>query len=169
MKRAYLSVIVAVVIIAASVGGFEYYQNTQNTGHMSISVADAPIASGVAAVYIEFKAVSLHSNTSGWQNYSANETLNIWGLTISNASLLANISLHPGTYTMIRLYITSVIVNILGVNFTFTLNAPFAFINHPFTISAHSTTAVTVEFDLNADLNLQSKVFTPNVGFTVTS
>lgn len=110
--------------------------------------------------------MALHSNTSGWQNYTIDKTVNIYGLTTSNASLLTNISLHAGKYTMIRLYISKVNVIFSGTNETFSMSAQFAFINHPFTVSPHSTTTVIIEFDLHSDLNLQSKIFTPYVGYT---
>ncbi len=166
MKSKAIIGIVAVVIIAAGVGGYLYYNNTSTTGHMVVSVADAPVMSGVGAVYISFSAVELHSNTSGWTNYSVpSTTINILGLTTTNASLLTNITLHSGTYTTIRLFINSITVEILGANISFTMASKFAFINHPFTVSAHSTTGIIIDFNLNQDLNLNSRMFTPSVGF----
>ncbi|MHB8359621.1 MAG: DUF4382 domain-containing protein [Thermoplasmataceae archaeon] len=166
MKSKAIIGIVAVVIIAAGVGGYLYYTNTITTGHMAVSVADAPVMSGVGAVYISFSAVELHSNTSGWTNYSVpSTTINILGLTTTNASLLTNITLHSGTYTTIRLFINSITVEILGANISFTMASKFAFINHPFTVSAHSTTGIIIDFNLNQDLNLNSRMFTPSVGF----
>ena len=166
MKSKAIIGIVAVLIIAAGVGGYLYYNNTNTTGHMAVSVADAPVMSGVGAVYISFSAVELHSNTSGWTNYSVpSTTINILGLTTTNASLLTNITLHSGTYTTIRLFINSITVEILGANISFTMASKFAFINHPFTVSAHSTTGIIIDFNLNQDLNLNSRMFTPSVGF----
>ena len=158
--------IVVIVILAAGVGGFLYYRNAASDGNMALSVADAPAPSGVTGVYISFSAVELHSNTSGWTNYTVpSTTINILGLTTTNASLLTNITLHSGTYTTIRLFINNVTVKVLGSNVTFTLASKFAFINHPFTVSAHSTTGIIIDFNLNQDLNLNSKIFTPSVGF----
>lgn len=168
MKKAYVGIILAVVIIAGGYFGYSYYNSASNSGNMAIAVADAPVSGNVSAVYITFSPVALHSNSSGWQNYSlTTQTVNILGLTATNASLLSNISLHAGTYTMIRLYITKVTVEILGANISFSLQAPFAFINHPFTVSAHSTTEIVIDFNLNQDLNLNAKIFTPSVGFTM--
>jgi len=65
----------------------------------------------------------------------------------------------------IRLFVNKVTVEVLGANVTFTLASKFAFINHPFTVNAHSTTGIVIDFNLNQDLNLNSKIFTPNVGF----
>ncbi len=170
MKAISIAAIVVIIIVAAGgYFGYSYYKSSQDTGNMAISIADAPI-SGVSGVYITFSAVSLHSNSSGWVNYTVStHTIDILNLTATNASLLTNITLHAATYTMIRLYITNVTVDILGVNFNFSLNAPFAFINHPFKISAHSSQDVLIDFNLNQDLNLNAKIFTPNVGFTVQS
>jgi hypothetical protein len=51
--------IVIVVIIAAGIGGFLYYRNTASDGHMAVSVADAPVLSGVTGVYI-YRSVQLN-------------------------------------------------------------------------------------------------------------
>lgn len=167
-SKAIIGTAVVVVIIAAALGGFFYYDSTASTGHMAISVADTPVLSDVGAVYISFSAVELHSNTSGWTNYTVpSTTINILGLTATNASLLTNVSLHSGTYTTIRLFIKNVTVEVLGANISFTMASNFAFINHPFTVSAKSTTGIIIDFNLNQDLNLNSKVFTPNVGFVL--
>ena len=167
--KSVIAAVIVVVLVAAGVGGYFLYNSMQSNGNIAISVADANTLQQVDAVYITFGSVALHSNggnnSSGWMNYSVlTKTVNILGLTTSNASLLSNITLHAGKYTMIRLYITNVTVNILGVNYTFTLSAPYAFINRPFTVSAHSTTNVIIDFNLNSDLNLNSKIFTPYVG-----
>ena len=176
MKTTYV-IAVVVIILAAGLGSYAYvYEQGNNSGNMALSVADLNI-SGVTAVYIKFSEVSLHkapangSNSStqgGWSNYSVStRTIDILNLNANNAAVLGNISLSTGTYTMIRLYITSVTVTIYGNNFSFKLMAPYAFINHPFTISAHSTTNVMLDFNLVSDLNITSKVFTPSVGITV--
>lgn len=170
MESKYITAIVAVIIIAAGLTGLVYYQASQaatTNGHVAMKVADAPNSS-VSGVFITFSDVSLHNNASGWTNYSVKSTtVNILGLTATNASLLTNITLSAGTYTMIRLYITNVTVDMLGANITFSLKAPFAFINHPFKVSAHGNLNVVIEFNLTQDLNLTSNVFTPNVGVVV--
>ncbi|MGP6240254.1 DUF4382 domain-containing protein [Cuniculiplasma sp. SKW4] len=168
MKTKILIPVVAVVVILAGLGGYLYYAGEESSGNMAIMVADAPAMSGVTGVYITFSSVALHSNSSGWVNYSVpTTTINILGLTISNASLLSNITLHSGKYTMIRLYIKSVTVTVLGMNVSFTLASKFAFINHPFNISPHSTTKIVIDFNLSENLNLNSKIFTPNVGYVI--
>ncbi len=157
-------VIVVIVLVTGTVAYLGYFSNT---GTAKVYVQDAPI-SNVTAVYITFSEVALHGNKTGWANYSiSSTTVNILGLTTTNASLLKSITLQAERYTMIRLYISSVNVSILGQNYTFTLSSPFAFINHTFVVSAHSSTAIHIEFNLSQDLNLNAKIFTPNIGMVV--
>lgn len=170
MKAIWVVIVAMIILIAGGAYfGYSYFESSQNSGHMAISVADAPVP-GVSGVFITFTNVSIHSNTSGWVNYSvSSHTINILNLTTTNASLLTNVTLHAATYTMIRLYIKNVTVDLLGAKVNFTLNAPFVFINHPFRVTAHSNQEIMIDFNLNQDLNINSDVFTPNVGFTVQS
>ena len=168
MKTKSKIIISVIVVIALIAGGFTYlnYSNS-NTGKVSVYVEDAPIFN-VSAVYITFTNVSLHNTSSGWHTYTlTTTTVNILGLTTTNASLLSSFSIKVGNYTMIRLYITSVNVKIAGLNVSFTLASPDAFINHPFSVSAHSTTGLDIEFNLSQDLNINSRMFTPSIGVVV--
>lgn len=164
--KAAIAVIIAGVIIAA--GAFVYLNGfQQQKGTMKVYVQDAPIGNATA-VYVTFSAVAVHGNSTGWSNFTTGKTtVNILNLDTTNASLLKSVSLTAQKYTMIRLYIDSVNVTVLGQNVSLNLKAPFAFINHPFNVSAHSTTNVHIDFNLNNDINLQSRVFTPNIGVTV--
>lgn len=167
MKNSSKIAVIAVVLVALAAGTFTYLNYSNGQGTLNIYVQDAP-TSNVSAVYITFSAVSVHGNQSGWTNYTTgNTTVNILNLTTTNASLLKSITLNAEKYTMIRLYITSVNITENGKNVTFTLHAPFAFINHPFTVSKNSATKLNIDFNLNQDLNMQSKVFTPNIGMVV--
>ena len=170
MKVIWVVIVAMIILIAGGAYfGYSYFENSQSSGHMAISVADAPV-SGVTGVFITFTSASIHSNASGWVNYTVStHTINIFNLTTTNASLLTNITLHAATYTMIRLYIKNVTVDLLGAKVNFTLNAPFVFINHPFKVTAHSNQEVMIDFNLNQDLNVNSDVFTPYVGFSVQS
>lgn len=180
MKTIYAA-IVAVVIIAGGLGGYFYYNNLQGTtgltsgnistgqtsGNLAISVADAPMNASVQAVNITFSSVAINSNSTGWKNYSvSNTTVDILGLTTTNASLLSNITLQNGTYTMIRLYITNVTVEINNLSENFSMASYYAFIDHPFTVSGNTTTNVIIDFHLSSDLNTNAKIFTPDVGYT---
>ncbi len=168
MKPTAKIAVIAVVILAVAAGTLTYMTYFNNKGTLNVYVQDAPI-SNVSAVYITFDAVSVHGNQTNWTNYTVgNTTVNILNLTTTNASLLKSITLQAERYTMIRLYISSVVVTEQGKNVSFTLHAPFAFINHPFVVSHNSATNVNIEFNLNQDLNMQSKMFTPNIGMVVT-
>jgi hypothetical protein len=164
-NKVAIAVIIAAVVVSA--GAYVYISQYYNRGAMKVYVQDTPVIN-VNAVYLTFSAVSVHGNSSGWMNFSTGKTtINILNLDTTNASLLKSVSLSAQTYTMIRLYIYSVNVTVLGINISLNLSAPFAFINHPFTVSAHSTTVVHIDFNLINDINLQSRVFTPYVGITV--
>ena len=160
------NIVIVVVVIVLVVGVIFASLIVSNNGNLAVRVADHSI-SGVAAVYITFTEVALHGNQSGWiyHNLTRPVTINILGLTISNASLLANISLSAQKYTMLRLYISNVTVEITGVgNVTFRLSSPYAFINHPVDIPAHKTVTVIIDFSIQQSLNLNSKIFTPYIG-----
>ena len=168
MKTSAKIAVIAVVIIAVAAGAFVSlnYLN-KGTGTLNVYVQDAPTAN-VSAVYITFSAVSVHGNQTNWTNYSVGKTtVNILNLTTTNASLLKSVTLQAQKYTMIRLYISSVNVTVNGSNVSFALKAPFAFINHPFTVSKNSATQLNIDFNLNQDLNMQSQIFTPNIGMVV--
>jgi hypothetical protein len=161
-------IISVIVVIALIAGGFTYlnYSNS-NTGKVNVYVEDAPILN-VSAVYITFANFSLHNTSSGWSTHNVTTTtINIFNVTSANATLLTTLDIKAGNYTMIRLYLTSVSVEIAGVSVSFTLASHDAFINHPFTVSAHSTTNLNIEFNLSQDLNINSRIFTPNIGVVV--
>lgn len=159
--------IIAVVVVAVIIGSLGYYFLVPANSRLSIEVADQP-TSDISAVYITFSTVALHGNTSGWKNYTLpTKTVDILGLTTSNASLLGTITLTPQKYTMLRIHIQNVTVVVAGVHINLTLASSFGFINHPFDISAHSSSDVIIEFDLQSDINLSSDIFTPSIGIFV--
>lgn len=166
MKKSAKLAAIVIAVLAIGVGSYyAYTQYYQANGTLNLYVQDAP--TNVSAVYITFANVSVHGNQTGWANYTlGSKTVNILGLTTSNASLLKGISLSPQKYTMIRLYIQKVVVTIAGTNVTFNMSSNFAFINHPFTVKSGSNTTVHMAFNLNSDLNTHSKKFTPNIGST---
>ncbi|MEM0156337.1 MAG: DUF4382 domain-containing protein [Thermoplasmataceae archaeon] len=164
-SKTAIAVVISALVISA--GAYVYFSQYYNKGVMNVYVQDTPLTN-VNAVYVTFSAVAVHGNASGWVNFTTGKTtVNILNLDTTNASLLKSVSLSAQTFTMIRLYISSVNVTVLGINISLILSAPFAFVNHPFTVSAHSTTVVHIDFNLINDINLQSRVFTPYVGITV--
>ncbi len=167
VSKLTLTVVVVVAVILIGVGGYSAY-SFLNHGTLNISAADVPINSNVTGVYITFTSFSLHSNSSGWTNYTIpSKTVNIFGVSLNNSSFLGSLSIPTGKYTMIRVQVSAVSVDIAGTNETFTLASHDAFLNHPFTISAHTTTHLTLEFNLSQDLNLSSKIFTPYIGVVI--
>ena len=167
VSRLILTVIVVAAVIVIGVGGYSAY-SMFNHGTLNISAADIPINSNVTGVYITFTAFSLHSNSSGWTNYTiSSKTVNIFGVTLNNSSFLGSLSIPAGKYTMIKVQVSAVSVDLTGTNESFTLASHYAFLNHPFTISGHSTTHLTLEFNLSQDLNLNSKIFTSYIGVVI--
>ena len=171
MKRTSIVAIVVVVILVGVAG--TYYElgmngSTGNTGNLSMSVADTPVAN-VSAVYLTFSQVQLHSaNNSSWETFNiATQTINVYNVSVTNPAFLNSISLNAGKYTEIRLYIQNVSVVVDHVSKKFTMVSNYAIVNHPFNISAHGTTKMTIDFSISQSLNMESLIFTPYVG-TVT-
>jgi len=180
-----MTVIVAIIIIAVVAGGGYYAYHYETTGTMKVSAADnLPSMSGLMAVDITFSAISLHSdkassNTTGWTNYSLHDkTVNILNLNASNAAFLSNISVHAGSYNLMKIYIKNVTVHIntqaifggiWGSNTTVNLTpanaSAFVVPVHPATVSAHSTTHIVLDFNLAKDLSPSSSKF--SMGATV--
>ena len=102
MKTSMKIAAVVIAVVAIASGGYIALTH-HNTGTLNVYVQDLP-ANNVSAVYITFTAVSLHGNSTGWTNYSVgSKTINILGLTASNATLLNSIKLNAEKYTMIRM------------------------------------------------------------------
>lgn len=166
MKKAMKIAALIIAVIAVASGTLIYMDYFQG-GTVKIYVHDTPVANATA-VYITFTDVSLHGNASGWVNYSVGtQTVNILGLTATNASLLKSITLSAQHYTMMKLYIKKVSVLMAsGSNVTFTMASSYAFINHPFTVQPHSTTDINIDFHLAQSLNMNAEMFTPSIGYT---
>ena len=160
MKKAKIIAIGIAVVVLIGVASVVYYAYLENPSTLDIKVMDAPIT-GVSAVNITFNEVQIHGTSSGWTTYSlASKTIDILGLTTSNASLFATLSLSAQRYTQIRMHLESVTVVILGKSYNFTLVSNWADIIGTFNISAHSTTTLTIAFNLNQELNVASSTFT---------
>ncbi len=139
-------------------------ESSPQSGFANFYVYDAP-SYNVSAVYMNFSSISLHGVQTGWTNYTvSNRSINVLGLTSANASLLGNISVSVENYTMIKLYITNVTVTVNGVNETFKMASQYALVNHPFIVTANGTVNVQIQFDLNQDVNVHGRMFTPLVG-----
>lgn len=143
--------------------------NSQNVGVLNLYVYDAP-SPAVSAVYITFTTVSLHENFGFWQNFSlGSKTVNVLNLSSANATLLKGLSLTPQEYGEVGLQVTKVVATVGGANETFALASKSIYVTHTFSIVTNKTTNVNIQIDLESDLNLQTKVFTPNIGSTFTT
>lgn len=142
---------------------------TGANGMANFYVYDAP-SYNVSAVYMTFSEISVHGNITGWSNYTttSNQTVNILNRTQAEAALIGSLSLTAQNYTMMRLYVQNVTATVNGVNETFNLSAPYAFITTPFSVTANGIVNVEIQFNLATDLHVQNKQFTPLVGTTLT-
>ncbi len=180
-----MTIIVAIIIVAVVAGGGYYAYHYETTGTLKMSAADSPPSiNGVAAVYVTFSSVALHSdkassNSTGWTNYSLHDkTVNILNLTASNAAFLSNLSVHASSYNMMKLYIKNVTVHvslslsgILNSSTTINMSLAHAFalvvFVHPVTVSAHATTSMVTNFNLSNNIELNSSAHKFNMSATV--
>ena len=103
MEKKYIAAIVAVIIIAAGLTGLVYYQASQaaaNDGHVAMKVADSPNL-GVSGVFMTFSKVSLHSNVSGWTNYSV-KSQTIYSLIIVYVPALSVILVSNDAFVVVK-------------------------------------------------------------------
>ncbi len=171
-----MSVIVIVIIVAVVAGGGYYAYHYETTGTLKVSAADTPPSiTGILDVNVTFSAIALHSdkassNSTGWTNYSLHDkTVNIMDINASNAAFLSNLSVHAGSYNMMKIYIKSVSVYIKGgyLNFSsstsMSLHLAHAFavvvFVHPLIVSAHATTSMVTDFNLSNNIQMSSHTF----------
>lgn len=174
MKLKIAAGIVIAIIVIAVIGGFLYTDSGAvfaKKGTVKVGVADNPaVPLGVTGVFMTFDAISVHSNTSGWVNYSISKTtINILNFSVTNPAFIGNLSLKAGEYTQMRLYLTNVSVVFFGISINFNLSTNFAFVNHPFVINSTGSLNFVVDFDIHSSLSMNSKMFTPSVGSVTTS
>ena len=186
-SKKLMAVIVAIIIIAVIAGGSYYAYHYETTGTMKVSAADTPPGlTGVMDVNVTFSSIALHSdkvssNSTGWTNYSLHDkTVNILNLNASNAAFLSNLSVHAGSYNLIKIYIKNVTIHLnatlagissLNATFSLSLAHDFALIVlvHPVTVSAHSTTSIVTDFNLSNNIHLSSHTFSMSATVDVVS
>jgi flagellar basal body-associated protein FliL len=172
-----ISVIIIIIIVAVVAGGGYYAYHYETTGTLKVSAADTPTGlSGVMDVNVTFSSIALHSakassNSTGWTNYSLNDkTVNIMNLTASNAAFLSNLSVHAGSYNMMKVYLKNVSVYVKAgffgltssTSMTLNLTNSFALVVFvtPMVVSAHSTTSMVTDFNLSNNIHMTSREFT---------
>ncbi len=176
MKGGKIIAAIMVIVIIAGIGYYGYHYET--TGKLKVNTADMMVTNTTnsspdalhggmhGGLYVTFSAIALHSkgasNSTGWTNYSLHDkTVNVLNITPSNASFLSNLSVHAGTYNMIKIYIKSISVNMsapgITSNTTLTLSAPFALAVHTITVSAHGTTSIVIDIHERGIISSSSK------------
>lgn len=114
MKSSVIAAIAVVVIVVAAAGGYYAYASTRG-GEVYVYVEDPGHSnSSVLGIYLTVSSIMVHSSTTGkWITISnRSETVAL----SSVPQLLASSSIPQGNYTEVRLYITSVTVQVGSIN-----------------------------------------------------
>ncbi len=169
--RAWAVVLVGLSLVAGGVG---FYLVSTATGTVAIQVRDAPAQ--WSAITVTFFQVGVHpanaDNASDWIFLNLTET-RIDFLALGNLTkLLALDRVAPGTYTQVRIVVTSVeAVPTTGTPVTMSVPDGVLKTTTPFTVHGGGTTTVTLELDLARSIRQANGVwiFTPVLGqITVT-
>ena len=159
-------VLVGLILVAA---GLAYYLTSTATGTLAIQVRDLP--ADWAHVTVTFSQVSVHlanaGNESGWISLELKET-QIDFLSVRNVTtLLALDRVAPGTYTQIRIAVSSV-RGVLSAGSPVTMAVPDGMLKTttPFTLRGGGTTTVTFDLDLARSIHEANGmwIFTPVLG-----
>lgn len=126
---------------------------TAGFGTLAVSIQDAPASANWTHVWVTFSRIQAHEanamNETGWFNVTEQTgTVDMVGLT-SVAQLLGAGKLAAGTYTQLRLVVSSatgVMAN--GTKVDFVVPSGVLKTDHPFTITAGQTTSLTLDVDL---------------------
>lgn len=164
--RQWTVVLVGLVLVGAGLG---YYLVSTATGTLAIQVRDTP--ADWASVTVTFSQVAVHpataDNESGWVYLNLTET-QIDFLALGNLTkLLALDRVTPGTYTQIRIVVTSVHgVPMSGAPVMMSVPDSVLKTTTPFTLRGGGTTTVTLDLDLARSIQQANGVwiFTPVLG-----
>ena len=160
------ALLIGALLIAA---GTAYYLSSTATGTLVIQVRDVPAA--WSHVTVLFSRVEVHAaggaNDSGWLPLALSvNSIDFVGLTNLTA-LLAQGHIAPGTYTQIRIIVTSV-DGILSGGQSVTMEVPDGVLKTatPFTLRGGGTTVVTIDLDLARSIHQANGlwVFSPVLG-----
>ena len=168
-----VTIVAALAVVIALVGGFPAPGNVQAKGTLQIMVTDAPPEEEITSIMVTVESVEVHKAAAqhepeesagnstdegaGWfplAILAGNETfdlLQIQGI----EEILAVSELEPGNYTQIRMTIGNVQVR-LGdgeLQDVFVPSGTLKFI-HPFSIVAGETTALLFDFDAEESINI---------------
>ena len=151
-------------MILLAVGGTAYYVFGSG-GSLNIQLKD-PMPPGWTALYINISSVSIHNATAGGGSYSTSFSTPV-SVNLANATsksvFLASLKLPSGHYQMIRLTIKGAYGTYDHTTYKLTLVNSTVDVAGQFTISAGSTTTVTLDFN-----SAQAVHGNPASGFTMT-
>lgn len=153
MKKGWFLLIVAFVLAAGLIGcGNEPATSGSGQSQLKIYMTDSP--TGIDAVNIVIREVSVHSEADGWVVINDSlRTFNLLSLTNGAAVLLGSSVLEPGHYTQIRLLLgegSNVVVN----GTVYPLVVPSGMqtgikLIHEFTLEPSFTYELMLDFDAN--------------------
>lgn len=120
VSAAVAAAVVVVVVAVAAVGAYYYYTSRGGTVYFYMTDPGGHSSSGSGAsnnasfaIYLTVTSIMIHSASKGWMTVS-NKTITVQ--LSSSLSLITSKSLPPGNYTEIRFVVSSVTVQVGGVN-----------------------------------------------------
>src|SRR5437899_10393491 len=122
-KKKIVLALVLVLVVVGGVVGFLFYAPS----NVQISIRDPPqqpYDPSITAIFVTFTSIDIHAanagTDSGWHTLTTDATVNLF--TVLNASkVLGKASLPAGKYTGLRFNVSKLIVNISGLNVTYTM------------------------------------------------
>ncbi len=170
MKSSYAVALGIVIVLAlAGVAGYVYVLPALRagpTGTLNVYVKDA--VGPWRSVNVTFADVEVQmadqGNDSGWRTLPlATRTVDLAALT-NVSELLGSATLPAGKYTEIRFNVSAasgVMTN--GTAYAFRVPSGFLRTTHPFTVTAGSTTSLTLDVDLSRSIvaTANGYLFTP--------
>lgn len=162
-RRLRMSTAFAFALVASGIAGCSDDPSTPQTGTLRLSLIDAPTPlEGLQAVTLVVDAVRIHRSSGaagddgGWMDIMPDtltveeRTFDLLELVNGVEAVLGEITLPVGTYTQIRLVLSSASLTIDDTEYD--LEVPSGDTSglkliHPFTVHADELTALTLDFD----------------------
>ena len=120
VSAAVAAAVVIVIVVIAAVGVYYYYTSRGGTVYFYMTDPGSHFSSSSGtsnnisfAIYLTVTSIMIHSASKGWMTVS-NKTITV--PLSSSLSMITSKSLPPGNYTDIRFVVSSVTVQVGGVN-----------------------------------------------------